>query len=95
MADLRILEQVILARNRAAHVDSIVAQSVDHDEEMLRKHPQPFFMNENDQFILDIYPTIRQWLPINLKVDQEKLHTAINHAEFLVRWLEPYLQERC
>ena len=43
-----VIEQVVLARNWAQHGGYLSSLIVPHDSKTLRKHPQPFFANEDE-----------------------------------------------
>ncbi len=47
-ADLAIIEQVVLARNRDQHPDSITTFRVTHGDHDRARHPRPFFLNAKE-----------------------------------------------
>lgn len=88
-ADLDVLKQVVLARNRAQHPD-LVLDHLTHEEKALEAHPRPFFIRPEDEGMdLDgdhfLTPTIH--------ISREKLLEAIDHAERLTAWLQQRIEE--
>lgn len=88
-ADLKVLEQVILARNRSQHPESLTSLDASHDKATWEKYPKLFFArpsevdmtpndNETDSFMLN--PSVH--------VSRENLFTAIEQVELLASWLE-------
>jgi len=93
-ADLAIIEQVVLARNRAQHPDSIIQMTVSHPLGNVRKHPQPFFVSDLERELLtenDIEDV--SWIYPFVKVDRDTLLGAIAEVEKLCDWLEVRLLE--
>ena len=91
-ADLAVLEQVFLARNRDQHPDSIHSMKVTHSPKDRAKHPNAFFMSETERamYVEGDLAGISFMSP-SVHVDAEMLHRAIAEAESLVDWLEPQL----
>jgi hypothetical protein len=87
-ADLSILEQVTLARNRAQHPESITTLHLTHDAHTRKKYPQPFFMHESEKDLAYSESPVSLWLDPTLHVSHEKLSTAIDQVELLADWLE-------
>ncbi|OQS47609.1 hypothetical protein B0T49_16950 [Chromobacterium violaceum] len=81
-ANLDIIEQVILARNRAAHPDHITSISISHAQNDIKKYPNPLFVHESEK---DLPITI--WTP-TLDVSKQALLDAIKQVETLTEWLE-------
>ena len=91
-ADLAVIEQVILARIRDQHPDSITRQSVTYRREDLAKFAQPFFMSETDQKIFaDPELAGNRFFSFDVHVTAETLLAAIKEIETLADWLEPRL----
>ncbi|WEE75953.1 hypothetical protein LZ683_17510 [Comamonas testosteroni] len=88
-ADLEILKQVVLARNRAQHSD-LVMDHLAHDEKSLRAHPRPFFVRPEDEG-LDLAES--SILSPTIHISREKLLEAIDHAERLASWLQERIEE--
>ena len=88
-ADLALVEQITLARNRDQHPDEILTLRVRHVCADLNKYPRPFFMSEFDQALLDERELEHGFL-MNPSVDvsPERLKLAINETELLASWLD-------
>lgn len=87
-ADLSILEQVTLARNRAQHPESITTLNLTHDARTREKYPQPFFMHESEKGLAYSESSVSSWLDPTLHVSHENLSAAIDQVELLSDWLE-------
>ncbi len=88
-ADLDVLKQVVLARNRAQHSD-LVLNHLTHDEKSLQAYPRPFFVRPEDEG-LDLAAT--SFLSPTIHINREKLFEAIDHTERLASWLQQKLEE--
>jgi hypothetical protein len=84
-----IVDQVILARNRDQHPDSIATLSVAHDRRTLDRYTQVFFISETEQKIYSD-PEMRaiSWMSPAVYVSRETLFSAIDQVEALADWLE-------
>jgi hypothetical protein len=90
-----IIEQVVLARNRAQHGGSLSSLRVQHDSKTLRKHPQPFFANEDELSLWSEAggdPDAFFTAP-NLKVTRDNLFAAIAEIEKLADWIDGRLDK--
>ena len=89
-ADLKIIEQVVLARNRGQHGDDLMSFRASHDQHTLNKHPRPFFVNERerDSWIENDGTATSSFLMPNVEVTREALFAAIEHVEKLADWIE-------
>lgn len=93
-ADLDLLEQVTLARNRSQHPDKINTMDVHHTGEDRQKHPRPFFISESERLMLD-NPDMADnpWMDmLSVHLSRDTLFSAIKQVEMLAEWLEEYLQ---
>ena len=91
-ADLEIIEQITLARNRDQHPDGITSMRVKHTEYDLKKYPRPFFMSEADRNIQDdLEIDLGIWLVPTVHVSRDTLYRALAETEMLTDWLEEYL----
>lgn len=88
-ADLDVLKQVVLARNRAQHSD-LVLDHLTHDEKSLQAYPRPFFVRPEDE---GMAPATTSFLSPTIHISREKLLEAIVHAEQLAFWLQQKLEE--
>ncbi len=87
-ADLAIIEQVVLARNRDQHPDSITTLHVTHTDHDRARHPRPFFLNDKEAELYDDGDGAGLWMSPSLHVPRDKLMAAIANVETLCEWLE-------
>jgi hypothetical protein len=87
-ADLSIIEQVVLARNRDQHPESITTLRVTHADHDRVRHPQPFFLNARDAEFIDEGNGNELWMSPSLHVPRDKLMAAVANVEALCEWLE-------
>ena len=88
-ADLVVVEQVVLARNRAQHND-LVLDHIQHDDATRSKFPRPFFMRPDE-------PTFDQgdtssFMSPTLHINRETLFEAIAQVEQLCAWLQMHVE---
>lgn len=88
-ADLNILKQVVLARNRAQHSDLII-DHLSHDNKSLQAYPRPFFVRPEDEG-LDL--TASTFLSPTIHINREKVFEAIENAEQLAYWLQQKIEQ--
>ena len=95
-ADLAMLEEIILARNRIQHPDDIVTPRTNYLPADLKKLPHAFFVNETERSLFsDAEETEKLWLfPPTVHITEEKLVTAIVESEKFSTWLESEIN-RC
>lgn len=88
-ADFAVLEQVVLARNRAQHGTDLTSLRVTHDSKTLGKFPRPFFANNAE---VDAHePADGAWAYIfnpAVEVRRDTLFAAIGEAETLADWID-------
>ena len=88
-ADFSVIEQVVLARNRAQHGEHSMSHVPSHDSKTLEKHPQPFFADKEEcQMWIDSQGSLSSFLTPNIKVSRGKLFLAIQHIEDLADWID-------
>ena len=89
-ADLEILQEVILLRNRAEHPEELTANLPCYSTEDLKKLEHPFFLDDSERGLLqDTDEEVRTWLiPPTFKVTHEKLYKAIAEIKRFTDWLE-------
>ena len=89
-ADLDIVEQVALARNRVQHPEELTKKAVDHSESDLKKFPKPFFASETElkMALHDADGSVTWWLRPSVKSTKDKIFAAIDQVEALCSWLE-------
>lgn len=89
-ADLEILQEVILLRNRAQHPEELTENLPSYSKDDLEKLRHPFFIDESERSLLsDLDGSERSWLmPPSFTVTPEKLHKAIAEVQRFTEWLE-------
>jgi len=89
-ANLDLIEQITLARNRVQHPEELAQLGVDHSESDLKKFPKPFFAHETELKMAsrDGDGSATWWLRPSVKSSKEKIFKAINQVEVLCAWLE-------
>lgn len=88
-ADLDVLKQVVLARNRAQHSD-LVLDHLTHDDKSLQAYPRPFFVRPEDE---GVDQAVTNFLSPTIHINREKLLEAIEHTERLAFWLQQKIEE--
>ena len=89
-ADIEIIEQVILARNRIQHPEEITTLDVRHSMNDLKKYPRPFFAHEHEIKLAgaDEEGAISWWRTPSVVSTKDKIFEAIAQVESLCLWLE-------
>ena len=88
-ADLNVLEQVILARNRSQHPVEITSLDVTHDQATRDKHPNLFFAQPTETDIAAATSDAGLFmLHARIHVSRDRLFQAIDETEKLAGWLE-------
>ena len=88
-ADLDLIEQVILARNRDQHPEDITSMRVTHGRMKTDTPGNQFFMSERDRAMFsDPEMQNLSFLDPAVHVSGEQLFAAILEAEHLADWLE-------
>lgn len=91
-ADLDLIEQVILARNRDQHPEDITSMRVTHGRVDADTSHHHFFMSEEDRAMFgDREIQSVSFLNPAVHVSREHLFAAISEAEKLAVWLEVQL----
>ena len=95
-ANLELLEEVVIARNRVQHPESITSNRTKYSRSDVEKLSHPFFLDESERDSLAIKDEeVRSWLrPPTLHVTEEKLSTAIDQVEKFADWLEVEIKNR-
>lgn len=88
--NLSILEEVVLARNRIQHPESITSHSSHYSDDDLQKLPHPFFLDEREQsFLAEVEEGERTWLmPPTIHISSERLFTALAEVARFAEWME-------
>jgi len=89
-ADLQILQEVLLLRNRAQHPEELAENLPSYSNDDLKKLSHPFFVDERELSLFsDLEGPERSWLmPPSFSVTPEKLHKAIIEVQRFTAWLE-------
>lgn len=88
-ANLELIEQAVLARNRGQHPEVLTMLQTTHSKSDLEKYPNPYFVSETDQRVIEQdNGELSWWLSPNVYVDESKLSTVISEVEKLCEWLE-------
>lgn len=90
-ANLELIEQIVLARNRDQHPEDIWSLGVSHSEKDRQRYPSPFFIEEGERNLLNEAGEDATWISAQLHVSAEKLEQAICEVETLAVWLEDCL----
>ncbi len=87
-ANLNIIEQIPLVRNRIQHPERLTTVNVSHSESDMNKYPSPYFVQDSE-FLLASDQEGQSWLfPPTISPSKEKIIEAISHVEELCSWLE-------
>lgn len=89
-SNLAMLEELVLARNRIQHPDSITCQRTHYKNADLQKILHPFFVDEKEiELIAELDEDQNIWLiSPAISVSREKLFTALTEVERFAEWLE-------
>jgi len=88
-ADLEVLQEVVLLRNRAQHPEELTNNLPSYSKDDLEKIRRPFFIDESERGLaLEIDGQERSWLlPPSISVTSEKFHGAIAEVQRFAEWL--------
>jgi len=88
-ANIDLIEQIFLARNRIQHPEKITSLTVNHAEKDLSKYPNPFFVRESESILLSRTNKLNSWLiPPTVAATRKMVEESILHAEFFCFWLD-------
>ncbi|WP_421882685.1 hypothetical protein [Methylibium sp.] len=87
-ADLAVLEQVVLARNRAQHAD-LLSSSLSHDDKTRSKFQHPFFMRPED---FDLAADSSSFMAPSLHIAATSVFHAIEQVEQLGDWFQRHAE---
>lgn len=91
-ADLGLIEQVTLARNRDQHPEQITTMRVRHSKTDREKYDNLFFMSEQDSAMFSDPDIASLWLLAPaVYVSRDHLLMAIGETERLADWLEEHM----
>ncbi len=94
--NLRLLEEVVLARNRFEHPPSITSIRTNYADADLKKLPHPFFVDEREAALFaDAEEGERSWfIPPTLHVTEKQLLAAIAVVEGFGKWFDAEIESR-
>lgn len=91
-ANLALIEQAILARNRGQHPEELTMLRTSYSKSDLEKYPSPYFISEIDQRVIELdnldNDELSWWLSPKVYVDESKLSSVIVEVERLCEWIE-------
>lgn len=87
-ANLEIIEQIPLVRNRVQHPEELTSINISHSRSDLTKLSSPYFVQESE-LSLAVEQKRLSWLfPPMIAPTKEKITEAINNVEMFCSWLE-------
>lgn len=87
-ANLIVIEQIPLVRNRIQHPEQLTSVNVSHSKSDLNNHPIPYFIQESELALVSVHEE-QSWLfPPTIAPSKEKIIDAIFNVEQLCSWLE-------
>ena len=91
--DLKLIEEVVLARNCAQHPDNLVLTLPTYTDSDLKKLPSALFIDLRREVYQGLDGGEKEWLmPPTLHVTQEKLIKVIDEVERFAAWLDPQIE---
>ncbi len=88
-ADLDLIEQIVLTRNRAQHGEDLTSFDVTYDQAMLDKHKRPFFISDEELSALTAEEgSLASMLMPTIRVDGPRLDRAIAEVDALADWID-------
>ena len=88
-ADLELLEQIVLTRNRVQHPGSISDMHVTHSAQDVRKHLHVFFVDEGEmRSFVSLGGVENDWLMPSITITREQFLTALQEVERFGVWLD-------
>ena len=88
--DLSLFEELVLARNRVQHPESITTHTSRYSDSDLEKLKRPFFVDEKEfDLSSDVDEEARNWLmPPAVHITSEKLLSSLSEVARFSKWLE-------
>jgi hypothetical protein len=88
--DLALLEELVLARNRAQHPDSLASHSSHYSDDDLKKIRRPFFVDDRErELLIDAEEVEPNWLlPPTIHITPERMLAALSEVARFANWLE-------
>jgi hypothetical protein len=90
LCNLVLLEELVLARNRVQHPDSISTHSSHYSKDDLKKLPKLFFISDHEYELFGKTEAGElEWLmPPTIHVTSEKFLTAVSEVARFAEWIE-------
>ena len=90
--DRGLIEQIVLIRNRGQHGEELSTFTVTLDAKMLEKHPQPFFVTEDEGSALTAEGgSLGSFLMPSIRITATGLERAIDEVNALADWIDSRL----
>jgi hypothetical protein len=94
-ANLEVVEQIPLVRNRIQHPEMLGTVHIYLSESDLDKHPTPYFVTDSEIALMNGSGKWSRFFPPVIAPTKEKVLDAISQVENLCSWLEAeYCQAR-
>jgi hypothetical protein len=92
--NLGLLEEIVLARNRAQHPEYITTLRIKQSDGDAKKYPRSFFADEIEMRLLGGDQDQDEWVhPLRLNVTREKLLAAVDEVDRFCSWLDDLLHK--
>jgi hypothetical protein len=82
--DFAMIEQVVLTRNAVAHNDDFFSFRTKHTEKTLKKHSNPFFVDDAAATTPGARPS---YAPLMVEVSEAKIMRTVDEVEKLADWV--------
>lgn len=87
-ANLDIIEQIPIVRNRVQHPEQLTSIDIALSEKDLNMYPNPYFVKESESSLASEQETPSWLFPQTISPTKEKIVEAISNVEQLCTWLE-------
>lgn len=94
-ADFKVLEEVVLARNRIEHPYSITDQKTQYSTSDMRKLSNPLFVDKTEIALLNLSEDKepRWFMPPTVHVTESQLLTALTEVEKFSEWFDTEIEK--
>ena len=91
-ANLEVVEQIVLARNRGQHGEHLSSFDVTHDGSTLEKYPSPYFVSPDERELFgEHWGASATFLMPTLEVTRKSLFSALDEVSKLADYIEDRL----
>ena len=88
-SNLKVIEQILLARNRAQHPEQLTSMRIEYTKKDLDKYPKPFFARQSELDLCSEDEDINSWLlSPAVTPTKENIYEAISQVELFCSWLD-------